>query len=189
MTDNTHLNHLMERAAKGDQTAFRELSRALGQKIFLMGVRLLNGDRAAAEDIVQTVLIKLWQNAPKWESRGSVSAYVSRMTYSSCMDLHRSKIKTTELPEILPVEETATVMIFEKEKRKILLKMLDQLPERQREAILLTYFHEEKRSDVAKALHTTEKAVEHLVARGIKTLAEIAPASLKEKDNGHYEAV
>lgn len=189
MKDQIDLNGLMEKVAKGDQIAFRELSRALGQKIFLMAVRLLNGDRAAAEDIVQTVLIKLWQNAPKWEARGSISAYVSRMTYSSCMDLHRSKVKTTELPETLAVEETATVKIFEKEKRKILLKMLDQLPERQKEAILLTYFHEEKRSDVAKALQTTEKAVEHLVARGIKTLSELAPASLKEKDNGRHEAV
>ena len=186
MTDHIDLNNLMERAAKGDQTAFRELSLALGRRIFLMGVRLLNGDRAAAEDVVQTVLIKLWQNAPKWEARGSVSAYVSRLTYSSCMDLHRKKVNTVEIPETLHVEETATVRIFEKEKRKILLKMLEQLPERQKEAILLTYFHEEKRSDVAKALHTTEKAVEHLVARGIKTLAELAPASLKEQDNGRY---
>jgi len=189
MTDHADLNDLMERTAKGDQIAFRDLSRALGQKIFLMGVRLLNGDRAAAEDVVQTVLIKLWQNAPKWEARGSVSAYVSRMTYSSCMDLHRRKVPTVELPETLHVEESATVKIFEKEKRKILLKMLEQLPERQKEAILLTYFHEEKRSDVAKALHTTEKAVEHLVARGIKTLGELIPPSLKENDNGRHEAI
>lgn len=189
MTNQIDLNHLMERTAKGDQIAFRELSRALGQRIFLMGVRLLNGDRAAAEDVVQTVLIKLWQNAPKWEVRGSVSAYVSRLTYSSCMDLHRKKVMTVEIPDSLHVEETATVKIFEKEKRKILLKMLEQLPERQKEAILLTYFHEEKRSDVAKALKTTEKAVEHLVARGIKTLGGLVPASLKEKDDGRHEAI
>lgn len=189
MKDQTDLNRLMEQAAKGDQNAFRELARGLSQKIFLMSVRLLNNDRAAAEDVVQTVLIKLWQNAPKWEARGSVSAYVSRLTYSSCMDLHRKNVKTTEIPEDLHVEETATVMIFEKEKRKILLKMLEQLPERQKEAILLTYFQEQKRSDVAKALSTTEKAVEHLVARGLKTLGDIAPATLKETDNGRHEAV
>lgn len=189
MEDQATLNGLMEQAAKGDETAFRTLARHLGQKIFLTALRLLNGDRAAAEDASQAVLIKLWQNAPNWEPRGSVSAYVSRLTYSSCMDLHRKKVLTTELPETLHIEESATVMIFEKERRKILLKMLDQLPERQREAILLTYFHEEKRSDVAKALHTTEKAVEHLVARGIKTLGDIIPAGLKEKDHGRHEAV
>jgi RNA polymerase sigma-70 factor (ECF subfamily) len=189
MDDKHDLNGLMERAAKGDQNAFRELASHLGQRIFLTALRLLNGDRAAAEDASQTVLIKLWQNAPNWEPRGSVSAYVSRLTYSSCMDLHRKKVVTTELPDTLHVEESATVMIFEKERRKILLKMLDRLPERQREAILLTYFHEEKRSDVAKALHTTEKAVEHLVARGIKALGDIVPASLKENDHGRHEVI
>ncbi len=189
MKDQLDLNDLMVKAAKGDQNAFRKLAQNLSQRIFIMSVRLLNGDRAAAEDVVQTVLIKLWQNAPKWEARGSVAGYVSRMTYSSCMDLHRKKIATTELPETLHVEETATVRIFEKEKRKILLKLLEQLPERQKEAIIMTYFQEQKRSDVAKALSTTEKAVEHLVARGIKALSEIAPGELKEKDNGRHEAV
>lgn len=189
MKDQIDLNKLMEQAAKGDQNAFRELARNLSQRIFVMSMRLLNGNRAAAEDIVQTVLIKLWQNAPKWEARGSVSGYVSRLTYSSCMDLHRQKVNTVEIPETLHVEETATVMIFEKEKRKLLLKMLEQLPERQKEAILLTYFQEQKRSEVAKALDTTEKAVEHLVARGLKTLSTIAPVSLKETDHGRHEAV
>ncbi len=186
MKDQINLNDLMDKVAKGDQTAFRQLAQALGQRIFAMSVRLLGGDRAAAEDVSQTVLIKLWQNAPKWETRGSVSAYVSRLTYSSCMDLHRRKVITVEIPETLHVEETTTVKIFEKEKRKILLKMLEQLPERQKEAILLTYFQEQKRSEVAKALSTTEKAVEHLVARGIKTLGEIAPDTLKENDHGYH---
>lgn len=180
VADAAELNDLMQLAAKGDNNAFRLLSRALGQKIFAMCFRLLNNNRAQAEDAVQMVLIKLWQNAPKWEARGSVSAYASRLAYTTCMDMHRQKVQTTEIPETMAVEETTTVVIFEKEKRKMLLAMLDKLPDRQREAILLTYFQEQKRSDVAKALATTEKAVEHLVARGLKTLASIAPQGAKQ---------
>lgn len=189
MTPDLNLENLMTKVAKGDQGAFRLLSRAISQKAFGACYRLLNNDRAAAEDALQVVLIKLWQTAPKWESRGSVMGYVSRLAYTTCMDMHRQKIITTEVPESMAVQETATVRIFEKEKRKILMGMLEKLPERQRDAILMTYFQEQKRSDVAKALSTTEKAVEHLVARGLKTLSNLSPANLKDllEDNHGYQ--
>ena len=140
--------------------------------MFAMAYRLVNGDRAAAEDAVQEVLIKLWQQAPRWKSGGSVISYVSRLTYTSCIDLHRKKQKTTEIhEETVIIEETSTGHLLRKEQNAILLASLDTLPERQQEAILLTYFHENERREVAKTMATSEKAVEHLIARGLKTLA------------------
>jgi RNA polymerase sigma-70 factor (ECF subfamily) len=162
----------MEHTAKGDQTAFRNLSAVLGQRMFAMAYRLVNGDRAAAEDAVQEALIKLWQQAPRWKPGGSVVSYASRLTYTSCIDLHRKKRNTTEIhEETVLIDETATKHLLRKEQNKILLTSLELLPERQQEAILLTYFHENERREVARAMATTEKAVEHLVARGLKTLA------------------
>lgn len=174
--DNIQLTSWMEQVAKGDQTAFRSLTNALGQRIFATCYRLMSGDRAAAEDAVQDVLIKLWQNAPRWKSGGSVSAYVSRLAYTCSIDLHRKKPKSSEiLDEAFGIEETSTALLLRKEQKAFLLDALDQLPDRQREAILLTYFHENERREVAKTMATTEKAVEHLVARGLKTLATHLP--------------
>ena len=174
--DNATLTLWIEQTAKGDQNAFRRLSAALGQRIFAMAYRLVNGDRAAAEDAVQEVLIKMWQTAPRWKSGGSVLSYVSRLTYTSCIDLHRKKPKTAEInEETVAIEETATAQLLRKEHNKVLLNSLEILPKRQQEAILLTYFHENERREVAKIMATTEKAVEHLIARGLKTLAVHLP--------------
>ncbi len=178
--NNAQLTRWMEAAAKGDQTAFRNLTAALGQKSFAICFRLLNGNRAAAEDAMQDVLIKLWQSAPRWKSGGSVNAYASRLAYTCSIDLHRKKPKGQDTLDegheaTIGMDETATSQLLRKEQNRILLDAMDSLPERQREAILLTYFHENERREVAKTMATTEKAVEHLIARGLKTLAVHLP--------------
>ncbi len=182
--ENHVLTEYMERVAKGDERAFRELSNALGQKIFALAYRLLSGDRATAEDVSQEVLIKLWQFAPKWQSGGSVQGFVSRITYNACMDVHRSrKNKNEELPEQIEVPETATATVMTNEYRSLLLQAIERLPERQGEALLLTYFHENSRKEVANAMKTTEKAVEHLIARGLKALGSLIPANINGENH------
>lgn len=177
--DNHLLTDYMQRIAEGDQIAFRKLSGELGQRIFAMAFRLLSGDRSTAEDVSQEVLIKIWQFAPKFQVGGSVNGWVSRITYNACMDVHRArKNKTEELPESLSLPETASAHVLNNEYRSFLLQAVDRLPDRQKEAILLTYFHDNARKDVAKAMKTTEKAVEHLVSRGLKALETLIPANI-----------
>jgi RNA polymerase sigma-70 factor (ECF subfamily) len=178
--DNAQLTTWMEAVAGGDQAAFRQLTSALGQRIFAMAYRLVNGDRAAAEDAVQDVLIKIWQTAPRWKSGGSVVGFISRLTYTTCIDAYRRKPKaTTTLEEdrddLLGMEESSTSALLRKEQNAFLLEAIDKLPKRQQEAIILTYFHENERREVAQTMATTEKAVEHLIARGLKTLAQHLP--------------
>ncbi len=188
--DNATLTAWLQRAAEGDQTAFRRLAQALGQRMFALAFRLTGNNHATAEDVVQEVLVKLWQAAPNWQPEkghsGSVSAYVSRLVYTTAMDHHRRQSPLTRtladtgldaLPDV-PVPETATTRLLEAEQRQWLLKGLQQLPERQQQAVILSYFHAHQQRDVATALGTTEKAVESLLVRARRTLATLVPASL-----------
>lgn len=173
----------MLKTAEGDSFAFRQLANFLGQKIYALAFRFLNGERAAAEDVTQEVLIKLWQFAPKWVAGGSVQGWVSKLTYNACMDIHRTrKNRNDQIPENLSVPETASANIISKEYKTLLMGALEHLPERQREALLLVYFHENSRREAAEAMNTTEKALEHLIARGLKALGQYIPANI----NGEY---
>lgn len=177
--DNRLLTHYLIRTAEGDQRAFRSLAECLGQKIFALAYRFLNGERAMAEDVTQDVLIKLWQFAPKWQEGGSVQGWVSKLTYHACMDVYRArKNRNDEIPEDLAVPETATDQLLSNEYRTLLFAALGRLPERQKEALLLVYFHENSRREAAAAMETTEKALEHLIARGLKALSQLIPANI-----------
>lgn len=176
--NNEQLTAWLVQAGDGDETAFRHLAQTLGPRMYGLAARLSDGNSAVAEDVVQEVLIKLWQQAPRWEVGGSVAAFASRMVYTTAMDHHRKKLPTVaELPEIAE-PETMTSGIAQQQTRSLLLGALSQLPERQQQAVSLAYFHEYRAQDIAHALGTTEKAVESLLVRARKTLAGILPGSM-----------
>lgn len=178
---NAELTALMEQTAHGNQQAFRLLARQLGPRMHGLAARLVSGNAAQAEDIVQEALIKLWQQAPKWQSGGSVSAYASRLVYTLAMDHHRRSRPTTSLDDgtlDIPEPETVTNGIAHQQARHLLLGAMAHLPERQQQAVTLAYFHEYRTAEVATALGTTEKAAESLLVRARKALAELLPAHL-----------
>jgi RNA polymerase sigma-70 factor (ECF subfamily) len=156
---------LMQRVAKGDTKAFRHLAHALGQRMFNLAYRLLDGQRAAAEDAVQEAMIKLWRNAPKWKPDGSVESYISRLVYTASMDQRRKHKPYDEIPEELSATENPFEDAMKHQNRQHLLAAIETLPERQRQAVLLHYMEDQSQNSVAKILGTSEKAIERLLAR------------------------
>lgn len=171
---------LMLQVAKGNAVAFRRLSLNLNQRMFNLAYRLLGTHRSMAEDAVQEALVKLWRTAPNWRPDAPVTAYVSRLIYTCCMDIHRKMKPFDELPEELAAPDTILDEMVSKTQRQVLLTTVDKLPDRQRQAILLHYMGEHSQRDVASILGTTEKAVERLLARARINLRELLPISLKE---------
>lgn len=175
-------NDLMLEVKGGNQAAFRQLAKIVSPKAFAIACRLLGGDSGAAEDVLQDVLLKLWQQAPKWEAKGSVVGYVQRMIYTTSIDKIRQR-KTRpeqhgdEIEADVYADNTpnAQQKLMQKQETSMLYQLLNTLPERQRSAMVLTYFQELPQKDVATALGTSVKAVESLLIRAKRTLKQTAP--------------
>jgi RNA polymerase sigma-70 factor, ECF subfamily len=177
--DNTALTQLMLASGQGDAAAYRKLAHALGPRMHALAARLLSGDMAGAEDAVQEALIKLWQHAPAFQPTGSVAGYAGRLVYTACMDMHRSRKPTEDAAAYVPVEpESTTSGIFQKQQRKSVLEAIGQLPERQAEAVTLSYFHDFQMKEIAATMDTTESAIESLLVRARRTLAATLPRHL-----------
>jgi len=70
---NEDLNYYMQKIKEGDKDSFRFLATSLGNKMFATASKLMGSNyEHEAEDAVQIALIKLWQTAPRWKSKGSV---------------------------------------------------------------------------------------------------------------------
>ena len=63
------LSQLIARTALADRAAFSTLYQRTSPKLFGVCLRILR-DRAEAEDALQEVYIKIWQNAPKFSAMG-----------------------------------------------------------------------------------------------------------------------
>lgn len=171
---------LMLQAGKGDKSAFSLLAKALGQHMFHLAYRLMSYQRNLAEDAVQEALIKVWRTAPNWQPTGSVQSYVSRLVYTCCMDIHRRQRPTEEVPEDYHQPDAILETILNQEQRTMLLKAIEQLPDRQKQAVLLHYMGEHSQRHAAELLGTTEKGIERLLARSRKRLRELLSPQFSE---------
>ena len=65
--------------------------------------RKLTDDSSDAEDVVQEVMLKLWNIRQKLEEYNSIEALAVRITHNLCMDMWRSKITDQVSLDQVPV--------------------------------------------------------------------------------------
>jgi RNA polymerase sigma-70 factor (ECF subfamily) len=131
---------LMQRAGRGDTDAFAVLVRRHQARVTRFACRLSGGDRVAAEDAAQEVFLRLWRNAAFYEARGSLPAYLLRITRNLCNDAHRRTIPTSPLQDCADLPDGRPGIEEEVQGRNLaeaIRKAVLALPEGQREALIL----------------------------------------------------
>lgn len=159
--------------ANGDGQAARDLTGRLGPRTYSVALRVL-GNRAEAEDVAQEAMMRLWQMAPDWQpGRAKVSTWLYRVTLNLCLDLKRRR-RTEDLDAVPePQDESPSVPERLQEAARIdaLQAALMQLPERQRQAVILRHIEELPNPEIAGIMDISVEAVESLTARGKRALA------------------
>ena len=123
-----------------------------------------------AQDICQTVFLKLWEKAPAFVSPDHERAWIIRTTANTCKDLLKSpwRQRSQALDEGLqvPAPEASDGSVLE---------AVNQLPPLYRAVIYLHYYEGYSAQEIARMLGKTPSAVASLLHRGrrrLKTLLE-----------------
>lgn len=165
---------LMVRVAAGDRAAYGVLVTRYLHKLLTVAERVVRR-RAEAEEIVQEVFIKVWMKAGEWKAeRGAVSTWLYRIALNQALDSARKR-RYQPLPEDYDPPDltpSAPEQLIAAEKRQILNKEMEKLPERQRAALVLSYHGEVSDAEAAVTMGVSVKAYESLLVRGRKTLRE-----------------
>lgn len=166
---------LLGRFAEGDPMAARLLTDRLGPRSFSVAMRML-GNRSEAEDVTQEAMMRLWQMAPDWvPGQAQVSTWLYRVTLNLCTDLRRRKRPDTldNLPDVQDSAASAVDRMQDAARKDALQNALEQLPERQRQAVVLRHIEELSNPEIAGVMDISIEAVESLTARGKRALAAI----------------
>ena len=161
----------MLKVAQGDEPAFRRLVRRHAMKTFALTRRMLGND-ADAEEIVQEAMLRVWVNAPRWRPDAAFSTWLYRVAFNLCLNRRRQKpfAALDEAGDPPDPSPTAAEALERREMDRLVGKAIDELPDRQQAAIVLTYYEGLSNAETASVLETTTSSVEALLVRAKRTL-------------------
>lgn len=140
---------LVQKAKAGDRDAFAALVSAYEGKIYNLALRYL-GNREDAMDASQEVFLRVFRFLPGFQEESGFSTWIYRIGVNVCKDMLAKRAKRGELSLELPDEEedyrTAEVadrrydpeaIVEQADLRESLAEAIGQLPQQQREMIVL----------------------------------------------------
>lgn len=176
---------LLDRIAHKDAAAFQEFYRRYGGLVFSTIAKVLN-DHHDTEDIMQEVMVQLWQKAHLYEPRkGKPLTWVTTMAKNRAIDRIRSKQRRARLNDDFGAEHKVTQPEFDesgqeilqqKERDTLLRRAVTKLTPDQQEAIKLTYFNGLTQAEVAERLHEPLGTVKARIRRGVNRLEDLMRA-------------
>src|SRR5215218_3763089 len=162
-------------AAGGDRSAYGRLVDRYRGLVCALSLALVR-DVAASEDLAQDVFLAAWKGLPGLRSPSSFLPWLKQLTR------HKARthvMERTRAPRLLEDESTREALVasladprphpgeaaLQAEEKRLLLEVLDTLPEDGRE--LVTLFYREGRSvaQVAVLLELSEEAVRQRLSR------------------------
>ena len=161
--------------ANGDASAARALTLRLTPKVYGHAFRVL-GDRAEAEDVAQEALIRLWKQATDWrQGEAKVTTWLYRVVANLCTDRLRKGrgVALDAIPEPEDDAESPAEAMQQKSRQAALQEALMELPDRQRQAVVLRHIEGMSNPEIAQIMDIGVEAVESLTARGKRALAKI----------------
>ncbi|MFK7850003.1 MAG: RNA polymerase sigma factor [Akkermansiaceae bacterium] len=181
---------LMARIASGDHQAFRLLVER-HQDAVVGTVSKMLGNSNDSEDIAQQVFIRVWKHAKRYKPDNKFTTYlytiVRNLVYNESRRRSRKKtvsadqlgeeshFQTAEEPSARPDSS-----LLEAELTKAIDEAIQNLPEKQRLAVVLRRYENLPYDDIAVVLKTSVPSVKSLLFRARTALRESLDKYLEE---------
>jgi len=166
-------------AQQGDEFAFNTIVETFQTPVYNLCYRML-GNPQEAEDAAQESFWRAYQAIAKYDPNRSFPTWLLSITAHYCIDQQRRRrLPTTELDDILA--ETAPdvntpnpeSVYSQGEHEENIQSLLLSLPELDRAAIILRYWHEASEEEISQSLGITVSAVKSRLHRARRKLAKV----------------
>jgi RNA polymerase sigma-70 factor (ECF subfamily) len=187
VTDDTSDLDLVAQARAGQDRAFTLLMRRHKPPLYGF-VRRYVGDPDAAVDVVQETFVAAWRSLARFDGRRPFPVWLRAIALNKCRDRGRrlavrrlilgqedhQSAEAEAQPDPDPVGEARLIPA---ERRAQLQAVINRLPAKLKESLLLTYFDDLTQQEAADVLGVSVKTVETRVYRARQRLAELLDRS------------
>jgi RNA polymerase sigma-70 factor (sigma-E family) len=129
------------------------------------------GDRATAEDVVQDAFCGLYRRWEHLAEAGKALPYVRASVLNGCRSVlrHRAVLRRRIAHEV--TQESAEAAMLNGEERHELIRAVRDLPDRQREALVLRFYLDLPDGEIARLMGVRPSTVRSTMHRAIESLS------------------
>lgn len=150
---------VLERAIAGDSAAFERIVVRFERRVLTLAWRLL-GNSADAQDAAQEVFLRMFRFLHRVDTSRPFEPWLIRLTVNVCRDAGRKRTASVLLDgDLLQSSSDPHAELHSVEQRRILHSVLQDLPEKERAAVVLRDIEGFSTAEVAEILGSSETTV------------------------------
>lgn len=166
---------LLDALIKGEETAFEKIYKSYFALLQNYSASIV-GDSEAALEIIQNIFVALWENRKNLDREKSLRNYLLRSTHNNSLRYLKTRFLHLQHQENLKrkksEEEQENVIRAEEgpEPEQQLSALLNELPERSRQVMIMSHIENRKSADIARKLGISVRTVETILYQAMKKL-------------------
>ena len=167
---------------KGEQY-FRQIYEDHADMVFNLCLNYLQ-NKNDAEEVSQDVFVKVYQKLSKFQENSSIKTWIYRIAINQCLDFIKAKKRQKRFGfnisvfgnqdrqeiDLLSNFDHPGVQLEDKEALEILFSHINDLPAKQKSALILKSIEGLSQKEIAEVLKLSVKAVESLLSRAKSNL-------------------
>ena len=158
----------MDQDQQPGRADFDDLVQQYRTKLFRLVFSIV-GNAARAEEVTQDVFLKIWIALPSYDGRASLSTWIYTIARNTSLTHRRSEAYRS----VLPLDEVREPAAHRAEPVDDMPRLLERLPDEQKEAIELFYLQERSIDDVAAMMDMPAGTVKSHLHRARRGLAKM----------------
>jgi RNA polymerase sigma-70 factor (ECF subfamily) len=187
---------LVRLAQSGEEAAFEELIRRHQQRVFGLVSGILRR-REDVEDVVQQVFLKVFVSLKRFDQRAAFSTWLYKISVNECWDyLRKKKVRplvyeadlseeqVSRLDGVVSAEQPPASSSDRAEARDLLERMMEKLPEQDRELLVLKEVEGFSVQELAEILDLNVNTVKVRLFRARARLMDVYRRRLHSKPPG-----
>jgi RNA polymerase sigma-70 factor (ECF subfamily) len=168
----TSENEIIRRIRQGDIKQFESLFRSSYVSLVRYAKTLIK-DHDSAEEMVQDLFFKIWQDKEKLNIESSLNGYLFRSVHNKCLHFIEHKKVVERYAEEMSFrqpdkQESPSDILQYRELQARISRILERLPERCGQVFYLSRFEGLKYTEIAEKLSVSVKTVEANMGRALK---------------------
>jgi RNA polymerase sigma-70 factor, ECF subfamily len=163
--DNDRVKLLLERVAREDQAAFRELYKAFSRKVFAYVLNMLN-DHARAEEVLVDTMHEVWRHPARFRGDSQFSTWLIGIARNKALMVYRARRPDETHDDLDDIAETAPAdtpdgfaELAQRQRAEGVQHCMGRLTDEHRECMHLVFYEGLSLAEVAEVQRCPEGTV------------------------------